>query len=625
MLTTSIPAIGSSSARTIANNYAADGNPLITTTSDSSGTIRVENDLLGRTLKYTDAKGKQTTNTYDKYGKLTSRTSPLGTESYEYDQYDRLTKQKLDGATLATITYDAYNRIANVQYPAGMSLSNISRDSLGRENGNIYTLANGQTLSDNITRYTSGDTQSGTELGTAKSYTYDKAGRLTGATIGSNTYTYGFGAQDASCTAYAGYDAGKDGNRTSMTVNGQTTTYCYDMADRLTSSSDPILTNAQYDAHGNTTSLGDATHKTEFSYDASDRNTGIKFGTKETQYTRDAQNRIITREQKTNGSTTTAVGYGFTGSGDTPDYLLDGNGNVTQKYVTLPGDVLVTLKPGSTGSGATTYSLPNIHGDVFATVDGNGTLLSAFMTGPFGEVLPTAITQPAGATSATAKPSNASNGTTYSYVGQHEKLTDTETASIPGGIIQMGARVYIPSLGRFLQVDPQPDGNDNAYAYVSDPVNGFDLDGNAGIFDNIRKGVQGAAKWAWKNREGIAFAASIALMFVPGVGPAIGVARVAVTAYKIARVAKAGGSLARFGAVSARTSNLAGKIYLGRGAMAGPRGAMISRDGLRMYRPPVYKVRQGFKQSNFQARGSTQYKWSNPKRPGYYNGHLRIR
>ena len=41
----------------------------------------------------------------------------------------------------------------------------------------------------------------------------------------------------------------------------------------------------------------------------------------------------------------------------------------------------------------------------------------------------------------------------------------------------MGARVYIPVLGRFLQVDPVEDGGDNAYAYVNDPVNEDDLDG----------------------------------------------------------------------------------------------------------------------------------------------------
>ena len=43
----------------------------------------------------------------------------------------------------------------------------------------------------------------------------------------------------------------------------------------------------------------------------------------------------------------------------------------------------------------------------------------------------------------------------------------------------MGARVYIPVLGRFLQVDPVEGGTDNSYAYANDPVNQFDLDSRA--------------------------------------------------------------------------------------------------------------------------------------------------
>lgn len=575
---TIVPAANGKNGRTITNNYGVGGNPLITSTSDDKGTITVENDLLGRTVKYTDATGKVTTNTYDDYGKLTQRVSPLGTETYEYDSYDRLTKHKLDGVTFATVTYDQYSQISRIDYSAGISLNNISRDVIGRENGNTYTLASGQTLTDSINRYTSGDIQNGTENGTSKAYTYDKAGRLTGATIGSNTYTYGFGAQDGSCAATPGYDAGKDGNRTSMTVNGQTTTFCYNDADQLVSSSDATLTNAQYDTHGNTTSLGDATHKTEFGYDSSDRNTSIKSGNKETTFTRDAQNRIITREAKENGTTKSLVKYGFTGSGDTPDYLLDGNGDVKQKYLTLPGDVLVTIKTDSQSAGATTYSLPNIHGDVFATVNADGALMSTFTTGAFGEVLPNQPAQPAGASAPSATPTNAADGTTYGYVGQHEKMTDTETSPIAGGIVQMGARVYIPTLGRFLSIDPIEGGVDNNYNYPNDPVNSFDLDGNAKSFPwrNIFKAVVVVAA------IGGAIACGVSIVCGIAVGAATGAAMyTAANAGTKQFTAKGLASATGMGALGGAAGGVGGKLL---GAVANRTGGVyIARQGARAY------------------------------------------
>lgn len=122
------------------------------------------------------------------------------------------------------------------------------------------------------------------------------------------------------------------------------------------------------------------------------------------------------------------------------------------------------------------------------------------MTGPFGEVLPNQPTTPSEATAPSDAPNNTADGTTWNYVGQHQKLTDLDTSGIAGGIIQMGARVYVPTLGRFLSVDPVEGGTPNNYVYPLDPVNDFDLSG----------------EWSWKSVISTATKVATVASFIPG-------------------------------------------------------------------------------------------------------------
>jgi hypothetical protein len=140
-----------------------------------------------------------------------------------------------------------------------------------------------------------------------------------------------------------------------------TTSYCYDAADKLVSSTDPRYGTITYDVRGNTTALGPQA----LAYHGGDRHVSTTTGSTTIRYVREATDRIVRREASS--GYTSVVRYGYSAGGDTADFTLDADNNVIERTIGLLGGVLLTKR----GAGDT-WSYPNVHGDVMATADATG-------------------------------------------------------------------------------------------------------------------------------------------------------------------------------------------------------------------------------------------------------------
>lgn len=505
-----VPTVSARDGRTLTYTYNEGGNPLVSKISDDNGHTTTKVDLLGRIRSFRDTHGTMTDTSYNSLGQVSQRLSKLGTETYQYDSYGRLTSYMLDTIMLATIIYDTFGRVQEIVYPSikdpttnqPLKLNTPKRDQLERLSGLSYTLPNNQQLSNEVTFSQSGvvldESLNGVDLSTgAQSYEYDKSGRLASANIAGHSYSYDFGAPDAACNAKSSNNqlAGKNSNRMRQTVDGVTTWYCYDNADRLISSSDATYDAPAYDGHGNTTSLGAGTSVTSFKYDQTDRNTEISQGVNsKVVYKRDHANRVTQRQVTENGSTNNYY-YGATGGGNYTFMFTDNvTKQVVEKYLSLPGGVALTLRPdGTTTAEKSKISLGSLHGSTLATLNGDGVNESGtLLYDPFGTQI-SATTSYASANSgivfaaSTSKPNNAQGNQALGWAGTSGRATEIMFASAP---MQMGARVYIPGLGRFLGVDPIEGGGPNNYAYTQDPINTQDFSGEWGLPKWVSKAVK---------------------------------------------------------------------------------------------------------------------------------------
>jgi RHS repeat-associated protein len=512
---------GSTSVPAVTTSYdSATGLPVKVSTTSTEYT-QTGYDAWGRATSYRNSLGETTTTSYvatgsDGASSVSVVTDPKGTTTYGYgtdangaaERRGMPTSVAVSGAGTFTGAYDAGGSLVTQKYPAGI-VQTTTLDTAGEPVGLQYAgdvTSGGSTSTDTWMAWAQANDIAG-RVGTEqipdsasavdsvldafdRSYSYDKAGRLT--TVKDRTATSGHlpdsgtaGLADGGCQTRV-YAFDKNGNRTSLTSYGAAADgSCQNATGATTKTWSGHRRPDHHRLRIHVRHVRSRHHRPRRRLPVRVRADPrvLRQRRRPHHHHRDRVHRHHDHlhpgpdratspgdhHPRQRGAATATVVRHYTDPSDNPGWIADTTAGTTTRYAPglggdLAGEITTT---GSTTTAA--LALVDLHGDITATATIPGTgnaagIASWSDTTEYGTPRP-----------GTTTPSDPGR---YNWLGGKERAADTT------GLLLMGDRLYNPVTGRFTSLDPVLGGNENAYNYPNDPVGQFDVDGRANFGRN---------------------------------------------------------------------------------------------------------------------------------------------